>query len=331
MKALVTGSAGHLGEALMRMLQERGHEARGLDILDSPFTDHVGSITDPSFVLEHTRGVDFVMHTATLHKPHVATHRRSEFVATNVAGTLNVLEAALANRITGVIFTSTTSTFGRAMNPAPGEPAVWVTEDLAPIPKNIYGVTKTAAEDLCELFYRTHGLPCLVLRTSRFFPEEDDSAARRRDYSDDNLKVNEYLNRRLEVSDAAEAHLLAAERASDIGFGRYILSATTPFEPEHLAALRADAPAVVKSLFPDYEPEYERRSWKMPPSIGRIYVNRRARDELGWKPRFDFRHILDRLKRDEDVRSDLARAVGAKGYHAESFKDGPYPVAPTSR
>lgn len=50
MKVLATGSAGHLGEALFRTLKEEGHEAVGLDILASPFTAVVGSITDRALV-----------------------------------------------------------------------------------------------------------------------------------------------------------------------------------------------------------------------------------------------------------------------------------------
>lgn len=60
--------------------------------------------------------------------------------------------------------------------------------------------------------------------------------------------------------------------------------------------------------------------------IDRVYVNERARQELGWRPRFDFGHVLDRVQRGEDVFSSLARAVGSKGYHAQRFKDGPYPI-----
>ena len=97
------------------------------------------------------------------------------------------------------VFTSTTSAFGRALSPPPGEPAAWITEDVAPVPRNIYGVTKTAAEDLCELFHRDHGLRCLVLRTSRFFPEADDDAVRD-GYADGNVKANEYLHRRVDLA-----------------------------------------------------------------------------------------------------------------------------------
>ena len=326
MRILVTGSAGHLGEALVRSLRASGDEVVGLDLLDSPFTTHVGSIADPDFVRRCTKGVDVVLHPATLHKPHVATHTRSAFVETNVSGTLHVLEAALEHGVSGVVFTSTTSVFGQALRPAPDRPAAWVSEEVEPVPKNIYGVTKRAAEDLCELFYRSRGLPSVVLRTSRFFPEEDDNAGLRRSYEDQNLKANEYLHRRVDLADVVEAHRLAAARAPEIGFGRYIVSSTTPFEPGHCSRLRTDTPGVVKSLFPDYEDEYRRRGWKMLPGIDRVYVNRRAREELGWRPRFDFRHILDRLQRGETIFSPLARAVGSKGYHPRSFEDGPYPV-----
>jgi hypothetical protein len=68
-----------------------------------------------------------------------------------------------------------------------------VTEDVAPVPKNIDGVTKAAAEDLYQLFHRNSGLACLVLRTSRFFPEENDDKSVRDAYPDDNAKANEYL------------------------------------------------------------------------------------------------------------------------------------------
>ena len=325
-RILVTGSAGHLGEALVRILRERGHDVVGLDLQDSPFTTHVGSITTPRFVQKCMRGVTVVIHAATLHKPHVATHSRNAFVETNISGTLNVLEAALGSGVSGVVFSSTTSAFGAALSPAQGQPAAWITEGVEAVPRNIYGVTKKAAEDLCELFFRSKGLPCIVLRIARFFPEADDNGELRRQYEDLNLKANEYLHRRLDLADAVEAHILAAERAPVIGFGRYILSATTPFGPEHLSRLRTDAPGVVRSLFPDYEQVYQQRGWTMFPGIDRVYVNRRAREELGWRPRFGFRHILDCLRRGEEMFSPLAGAVGSKGYHARSFEEGPYPV-----
>lgn len=170
MRALVTGSAGHLGEALVRTLRNLKHEVVGLDVLESPFTTHLGSITDRSCVRHCMSGVQTVFHAATLHKPHVATHSRQDFIDTNITGTLNLLEAAPTAGVQSFIYTSTTSVFGDALVPPDGAPAAWVTEEVTPLPKNIYGVTKASAEDLCQLFHRNQGLPCIVLRTSRFFP-----------------------------------------------------------------------------------------------------------------------------------------------------------------
>ena len=326
MKALVTGSAGHLGEALVRTLRDLHHEVVGLDLVASPFTTHVGSITDRACVAGCMRGVQVVLHAATLHKPHVGTHRRQDFVDTNITGTLNLLEEAVAAGAGAFVFTSTTSVFGDALVPPPGAPAAWVTEEVTPVPKNIYGATKAAAEDLCQLFHRNQRLPCLVLRTSRFFPEEDDNKDARDAFPDDNLKVNEYLHRRVDIADIVSAHLLAAERAPALGFRKYVISATTPFLPEDAADLRRDAPPVVRRRVPGYGAEYARRGWKMFPRIDRVYVNARARAELGWQPKHDFGSIVTRLGAGEDFRSPLARTIGSKGYHAEAFSDGPYPL-----
>lgn len=312
---LVTGSAGHLGEALVRTLRAADRPVRGLDVLASPYTDIVGSITDREVVARAMTDVGAVIHTATLHKPHVATHSRQAFVDTNITGTLQLLEEAVRVGVTGFLFTSTTSTFGDALQPPEREPAAWITETVVPVPKNIYGVTKVAAEDLCQLAHRNQGLACLVLRTSRFFPEADDNPAARDAYPDANLKANELLHRRLDIEDTVDAHLCALERVQAIGFGRYIISATTPFTRDDAAELRRDAPAVVDRRVPGWRAIYERLGWRMTPSIDRVYDNARARVELGWRPRHDFRTILARVAESADIRSTLAREIGLKGYH----------------
>jgi UDP-glucose 4-epimerase len=317
-RILVTGSAGHLGEALMRTLPEQGHEVVGLDILASPHTTVVGSVADRDTARRSVAGIDAVVHCATLHKPHVESHTRANFIETNIAGTLNLLEEAVAANVSRFVFTSTTSAFGRALTPAPGEPAAWITEEVAPVPRNIYGTTKLAAEDLCELIARDHGLPCLILRTSRFFPEPDDRDDVRRAYEDLNIKVNELLYRRVDVEDIVTSVELALERAPAIGFRRYIISATSPFTPDDMLAIRTDLPSVVRRLYPDFEEIYSAHGWRMFDAIERTYVNGRARSELGWLPRYDFRFALDRLAAGEDPRSPLARSIGAKGYHEVS-------------
>jgi UDP-glucose 4-epimerase len=326
MTVLVTGSSGHLGEALMRILRANGRAAIGLDVIPGLFTDEIGSIADRALVARSLHGVDAVLHVATLHKPHVATHTRAAFVETNVLGTLTLLEEAARARVRTFVMTSTTSTFGDALKPPPVEPAAWIDERVVPVPKNIYGVTKTAAEDLCQLFHRNEGLAAVVLRTSRFFPEEDDDPAARNAYPDDNAKANEYLFRRVAIEDVVDAHLLAIERAPTIGFGKYIISATTPFLPEDCGRLQVEAPAVASRRAPGWEEEYARRGWRMFPSIDRVYDNALARKDLGWRPKWDFTAIVERIRETGDIRGPLAQQVGVKGYHAKRFEGAPYPV-----
>lgn len=326
MRVLITGSAGHLGEALIRCLSDSEHVPFGIDIQSSAFTQETGCLSDRRFIRHCMQGCDAVIHTATLHKPHVATHSRQDFIDTNITGTLNLLEEASALNLGAFIYTSTTSTFGDAMRPAPGEPAVWVTEALQPKPKNIYGVSKVAAEGLCELFHRNQGLPCIVLRTSRFFPEADDNKNQRDSFDDANLKVNELLYRRADIQDVVDAHLLAMQKAPEIGFDRFIISAASPFQRSDLAQLGLDATVVVRRLFPHYPAIFEKLGWEMLPAVGRVYDSSRAQQQLGWSPVYTFEHVLELLNAGEDFRSPLTGLIGLKGYHDQVFDEGPYPV-----
>src|SRR5215813_10108016 len=218
-RVLVTGSSGHLGEALVRVLRGQGREVVGLDLLASPFTSVTGRVTDRAVVRRCLEGVGAVLHAATLHKPHIGSHGRQDFVDTNVSGTLTLLEEAVAAGVGSFVFTSSTSVFGRALTPLPG---------------------KAAAEDLCEIIARDHGLTVVVLRVARFFPEDDDRDEVRAAYDGANVKANEYLYRRVDIQDVVDAHLLAMAGAPAVG-GRYIISATTPFTPADRAGLGQDA------------------------------------------------------------------------------------------
>ena len=326
MKIAITGSSGHLGEAICHQLKSKGIDFLGIDIKAGPYTKLVGSITNSSIVDKLLENVDYVIHTATLHKPHIVTHSEKAFIDTNITGTLTLLESCVQNAVKGIIYTSTTSTFGDVLNPKDNEPAIWVDEEVVPKPKNIYGVTKSAAEDLCQLYYRNKGLPCIVLKTSRFFMEEDDNRAMREQYDDLNIKANELLHRRVDIEDVVDAHLLALEKIETLGFEKFVISATSPFEKSDLARLHVNAEELVKEKFPDYEELYKSRYWKMFPKIGRVYVNKKARAMLGWNPKYDFSHILNSLKNNKDFRSELSLKIGAKGYHDTVFEDGPYPV-----
>jgi nucleoside-diphosphate-sugar epimerase len=206
------------------------------------------------------------------------------------------------------------------------EPAAWITEEVMPLPKNIYGITKLAAENLCYNTHRKHKLPCIILRTSRFFPEDDDDATKRAAFTSNNLKTNEYLFRRVDIEDAVNAHLCAARHADSIGLGTYIVSATSPFMPEDLLDLRLNAPLVVHKYAPEYQDIYNIEGWRMSDSIDRVYINKKAMAELGWNPVFDFKKILAQVKQGAGIVSPLGAMIGSKGYHQVKFDEGPYPI-----
>lgn len=326
MTTVVTGSTGHLGEALVRTLRADGEAVVGVDMRPGPWTDRVGRIEDVDFARDVLAGARSVLHAATLHKPHVVTHSRQQFVDANISGTLTLLEAAVNANVGAFVFVSTTSMFGRAMRPGPDVPAVWVTEDLRPVSRNIYGVTKTAAEEICSLVHVRDGLPILILRTSRFFPEIDDDEKRRAALEDTNLKTVEFLNRRADIEDIVEAVRLAKAKAPELGFDRFIITATTPFQPEDAAELRGRAADVLARRVPDAPAMLAELGWTITPDFDRVYDNALARARLGWAPRHDFASTLARVAETGEWRSPLAVEIGRKGYHEKVFADGPFPV-----
>ncbi|WP_156763954.1 NAD(P)-dependent oxidoreductase [Mycobacterium sp. 852002-50816_SCH5313054-b] len=313
-RVLVTGSSGHLGEALVRAVHGRGADVIGLDVRPSRWTDVVGSVNDPGLLQEVMTGVDVVFHTATLHKPQLAFLPSQAFVDTNISGTHCLLGAAVVAGVRAFVMTSSTTVYGDALVPPSRMPAAWIDESVAPIPKNIYGVTKAAAEDLCQLAHRNDGLACVVLRVARFFADADDMPGHDAGYSDEAVKANEYASRRVALEDAVDAHLQAAQRAPRLGFGRYVISATTPFARDDMTDLRTDAAAVFARRAPLAAAEWVRRGWRFPNRLDRVYVNAKARHDLGWCPRFDLNAIAARVAGGDPVQTPLSQLVGSKEY-----------------
>lgn len=279
MRILVTGSSGQLGSTVAKMLADR-HEVVGIDLTPADVPSRVGSILDRDLVADAMRGVDAVVHAASLHARHVQDKSPQQFVETNVSGTITLLEAAARNRVKRFIYTSTTSVYGHAM--ADGDHAVWVTEDLIPKPRDVYDITKLAAEQLCAVAARTYGMTCTSLRVSRFFPEPARLVAIYR------------LYRGVDVRDAAAAHLLALDAPGN-GFDVFNISAHSPFTRDHLHRLKSSAPRVFKALFPWIEEAFARRSWELPASVDRVYVTDKAQKQLGYRPKFGLVQCLQEL------------------------------------
>ncbi len=280
MRILVTGSSGLLGAAVVREL--RGvHDVMGLDLSPADTTTHTGSVTDRENVFELMRGgIDAVVHTASLHAAHLESHSPQDFVETNIHGTMNLLAAAVRSGVKRVVYTSTTSLYGHAMESR--EQAVWVTEELPPRPRDVYDVTKIAAEHLCAVASRRHGITCLSLRVSRFFPEPQRLIAIYR------------LYRGVDLRDAVTAHAMALT-APVRGYDAFNISAKTPFTRDQVWRLKHAPEKLLRAMFPWIEGAFSRRDWALPDSIDRVYVTERAEQVLDYRPRYGLVQYLQDL------------------------------------
>jgi UDP-glucose 4-epimerase len=276
---LVTGSSGRSGHAIASLLSEK-FEVRGIDIRPGEFTTHIASITDWQQVQKVSKGVDAIMHTASLHAPHVATHSKEEFIDTNVKGTLYLLEAARLHGVRKFIYTSTTSVYGESL--VDPEKAVWVTEDLPARPRDIYDITKLTAEALCKDFFDKESLQSINLRVSRFWNEP----------LPDKLFYRMY--RGVDVRDVAKAHHLALTIDFDT-FQLFNISAQSVFGQHHLYALKQDLHALLKKEIPQMIEIYAKRNWKLPESIDRVYSIEKARKMLNYRPGYNFSALSQKI------------------------------------
>ena len=252
---------------------------------------------------------------------------RQDFVDTNITGTLNLLEEAVAAGVRAFVFTSTTSDVrprahaaGRA-RPRRGSPRT-----SRRCRRTSTASPRSRPRTCASWSTATTGLPCLVLRTSRFFPEADDDATTSAPRTPTpTSRSNELLYRRVDIEDVVER---APARARARARARL-----RPLHHQRDHAVRAARTSreLRRGRAGGGAPARARRTRRCTraaaggcsPPIDRVYVNERARDAARLAAAATTSPPPSSAsRRATDPRSALARAVGAKGYHAESF--GPY-------
>ena len=174
-KVLVTGGCGFIGSHLVEELLVRGARVTVLDAYNSAsshghldgvrhesLTVRLGDVADPFLVRELCEGVDTVFHLAALIGIPYSYAAPAHYVATNINGTLAVLEAARTTGVRRVVHTSTSETYGSAQFTP-------MTEDHPLVAQSPYAATKVSADQLALSYYRSFDTPVSVCRPFNTF------------------------------------------------------------------------------------------------------------------------------------------------------------------
>lgn len=181
MEILITGAGGRIGSHLARMLVEDGHRVRGFGVPGDPGLRRLasevdidpveGDLTDRDSVIPAVAGVGAICHLAAALTTHDAAD--DTFVAVNFVGTYNVLSAARdhAPDITRFVYTSSDAVYWPALTNRPLY--LPIDEAHALMAGSVYGATKVGAEAMCAAFWRSYGIPYVVMRpTATAAPDE---------------------------------------------------------------------------------------------------------------------------------------------------------------
>ncbi len=339
MKLLITGGAGFIGSAVVRLAMARGHEVVNLDALTyAACLDNVASVADqPGYVFEQAdiRDLPALKRIFAEHQPDAVMHLAAEshvdrsidgpgaFIETNVMGTYNMLEAArdywiAQGRPEGFRFhhISTDEVFGSL----PADPSVMLTEDTAYDPRSPYSASKASSDHLVRAWHETYGLPVVLTNCSNnygpfHFPEKLIPVVILNALAGKPLPIygkGENIRDWLYVEDHADALLLVVEKGA-VGRSYNIGGENERTNLDLVKTLcgildakrpRADGVSYAEQItFVTDRPGHDAR-YAIDPS--------RIRDELGWRPSVTVEEGLDRTVQWYLENEDWWRALQAR-------------------
>jgi len=178
MKFLVTGGAGFIGSNLVECLLKRGYKVKVIDNFSTGKKENIrefindielieGDIVHYRSALKAVDGVDVILHQAAL--PSVPRSINDPIASNeaNIAGTLNILEAAREKKVFKVVVASSSSVYGDS-------PVLPKREDMLVNPLSPYAVTKLATEQYALVYHKVFGLKTIALRYFNVFgPKQD--------------------------------------------------------------------------------------------------------------------------------------------------------------
>ena len=320
---LVTGGAGYIGSVIVSRLIKDGFSVIVLDNLKSGHRDAVhpratfikADICDEKAIVGvfNQHNIEYVMHMAAETLVSASMTDPQKYFATNVTGSLNVLDVMLQNGVKKFIFSSSAAVYGEPQSSP-------IEENHPTVPINGYGESKLIIEKILKWYQRAYSLQFIALRyfcaagATELFGEDHDpethlipnvlKAARNgsvplsvygNDYpTPDGSCVRDFVH----VADIADAHILALKNLGEIGAGVYNLGNSRGYSVFEVIKM---AEAVTGVNIPA---NITARRTGDPVSL--IANAEKARQELGWKP----------------ILSELEAIVGSAWQWAQSHPAG---------
>ena len=268
MRVLITGASGNLAAGLTERLAGR-HELRLADLVPMETTHEFMQldVRQAQQYLDAAAGVDLIVHTPAWHGIHLRTRSEREFWELNVDGTFNLFQAAVAQHVPRVIWISSVAVHSR---------------------DNIYGFTKVVGEELCQFYWRLHGIRCIMLRPADFTPYRD-----RKHYGERLLRGG--VDRR----DVHQAAALAVENDA-ITCAAFPVLRADPWTPEEVDLWRQDPLAVLEHYFPEARKLVSRYDLQLPDQIHVPDISA-TRSALGYQPEHNFVSFLRELAEREQA------------------------------